>query len=71
MTVKLYKLTEPLENFQTDLSRADELLGRPSHVERVKKVRASSGRTFDFELQLTFSRLVLIFLYDRILISHL
>ena len=59
MTVKLYKLTGPLEDFQNDLSRAEDLLGRPTHMERVKKVRAANGRTFDFDLQLTFSRFVL------------
>ena len=60
MTVKLYKLNEPLANFQEDLSRAEELLGRPTHVERVKKIKGSNGRTFDFDLQLTFTRSVAI-----------
>nr|AEP16386.1 TGF-beta ligand [Mnemiopsis leidyi] len=56
MTVKLYKLTQPLADFQADMSGAEELLDRPTHVERIKKIKGSNSRTFDFDLQLTFTR---------------
>ena len=52
MSVKLYKLTSPLEEVTRNPNRVDE----PIHVERVRKVKSSDRSTFDFDLQYAFNR---------------
>nr|AHA51247.1 TGF_beta domain-containing protein [Bathyctena chuni] len=54
--VRLFKLTTTLEELQTQAQLLDELLQRPIQVEKIRTIKASNEHTFDFDLQLTFSR---------------